>query len=132
MSALPIASLYAGLLALLLVLLTIRVVAARRGAQVAIGDGGDKVLQRRIRAHANFAEYVPIALILLALAEAGGAWWWLLHAIGAALLAGRIIHAANISSLAERIPLRVAGMSLTLTAISAGAVVNLLLVLGRL
>ena len=83
----PIVSVYAAVLGLVFVALSVRVVGARREARIAIGDGGDELLQRRIRAHANFSEYVPIALILLALAESNGAAPLLLHALGVGLLA---------------------------------------------
>ena len=66
----PITALYAGLLAPLFLLLSVRVIRQRRGAKVAVrGDGGDAMLLRRMRVHANFAEYVPLALLLMALAE---------------------------------------------------------------
>ena len=55
-----VTSLYAGLLALLYLYLTSRVIRFRRGRRVDMGDAGDPLLQRYIRAHANFAEYAPI------------------------------------------------------------------------
>jgi uncharacterized membrane protein YecN with MAPEG domain len=61
--------LYAGLLALWLVVLSLRVIQARRAARVSLGDGGNRALQRAIRGQANFAEYVPIALLLLLILE---------------------------------------------------------------
>lgn len=70
MSALPITTGYAALLALLLLALSMRVVDGRRRFGVNLGDGGNAAMQRRIRAHANFIEYVPLLLILLALLEA--------------------------------------------------------------
>ncbi len=127
-----ITSIYAALLGVVFVALSIRVAGTRREAQIAIGDGGDKVLERRIRAHANFAEYVPIALILIALAESNGAPALLLHGLGVGLVAGRVVHALNISSPAERIPLRVVGMATTFTVILVAALANLILCLPRL
>ena len=59
----PITALFAGILAPLYILLALRVSAARRSGKVALGDGGDKNLSRRIRVHANFAEYAPFALV---------------------------------------------------------------------
>jgi uncharacterized membrane protein YecN with MAPEG domain len=55
----------AGLCGLLFLWLTIRVVRVRISSKVIIGDGGDAVLLGRIRAHANFAEYVPMVLVLI-------------------------------------------------------------------
>lgn len=113
----PITALYAGLLAPLFVLLSARVIVRRRSARVAIGHGEDALLLRRMRVHANFAEYVPIALILMALAESMQTSVYLLHATGVALVAGRLIHAYGVSQPKERLPLRVTGMVLTLSVI---------------
>ena len=68
---------YAALLALMYIYLAIRVMMARRDAGVSIGSGGNRMLERRIRVHGNFAEYVPIALILLVLMEMRGSAPWL-------------------------------------------------------
>ena len=59
----------AGLCGLLYLWLSIRVVQVRQSAKVLLGDGGDELLLSRIRAHANFAEYVPICLILIGVIE---------------------------------------------------------------
>ena len=88
-----ITALYAGLLTPLFFILTFRVIGARRSAQVVLGDGEDPKLQRRIRVHANFAEYVPLALILMACAESVKTPAVLLHAIGVVLLLARVSHA---------------------------------------
>jgi len=117
----PITALYAGVLAFVFVVLSFRTIGARRAAKVEIGDGSDRELLRRMRVHANFAEYVPIALILMALAETTKAHPLLLHGIGIALLAGRIVHAYALSQSPHILPLRVAGMVATLTAIMAAA-----------
>ena len=110
----PITALYASLLVPLFLLLASRVIRARRGARVAVGDGGDAVLMRRMRVHANFAEYVPFALLLLALAESLGTNVLVLHGLGIVLLAGRIAHAFGMSQPAEMFAFRVAGVVTTL------------------
>jgi hypothetical protein len=116
---------YAGLLALLFIALSIRVIGARREAGIALGDGGDRSLQRRQRVHANFAEYVPFALVLMLLAEQRGASASIIHGIGLMLVAGRTIHAVGVSGEPERMAMRVVGMGLTFAALGAGALVNL-------
>jgi len=84
---------YAGLLAVLFLLLALRVVGLRRSLQVGLGSGGHEVLDRAVRAHANFSEYVPLALLMLALVEAGTAVpAWGVHALGLMLLLGRLMH----------------------------------------
>lgn len=117
----PIAALYASLLAPLFLLLSSRVIRARRGARVAVGDGGDAVLARCMRVHANFAEYVPLALLLLALAESLGTNAWLLHGLGIALVAGRLAHAAGMSQPRENFAFRVAGVVATFWMIGIAA-----------
>lgn len=115
-----ITALYAAALALILVVLSVRVIAVRRRLRVAVGDAGDDMLARRIRAHANFSEYVPLALILMLAGETAGAPAWMLHALGATLIVGRIIHAWSLS--AHSIPGRTIGMTLTFAVLVGGAV----------
>lgn len=119
MSILLVTALYAAILALVLLVLSFRVIAVRRRLGVAVGDGGDDTLTRRIRAHANFTEYVPIALILMLASELAGAPDWMLHALGATLVVGRIVHAWSLS--AHSIPGRTIGMSLTFLVLLGGA-----------
>jgi uncharacterized membrane protein YecN with MAPEG domain len=89
---------YAGLLGLVLLALSFNVVRLRRKHQVGIGTGDVPELARGIRAHANFCEYVPLALVLLfGLAVAGAAPTWALHVLGGALLVGRVLHAIGLS-----------------------------------
>lgn len=66
---LPITTLLAGIMGLLFVVLSVRVIQARQSTSVALGDGGDKLLTRRMRGHANFCEYAPIGIVLLGLLE---------------------------------------------------------------
>lgn len=113
--------LYAALIAVLYLVLTFRTITLRGRLRVALGDGGDKGLQRAIRAHANFAEYVPLALVLLLLVELSGSSPMVVHSLGAALLLGRTLHAISVSRLQEPLPLRMAGMILTLSCIIVSA-----------
>lgn len=92
-----ITAVYAGLFGLVLITLSYFVVRARRDAGVGVGAGGHEALERAIRAHANFTEYVPLALILLLVAELNGANAVWLHANGLALLVARAIHAWGLS-----------------------------------
>ncbi|MEM8648068.1 MAG: MAPEG family protein [Pseudomonadota bacterium] len=116
---------YAALAALLFVYLSIRVIGARRGTKTALGDGGHQTLQRAIRTHGNFAEYVPLALILMALAELQDRSVYAIHFVGLCLLVGRLLHAYGVSQEPELFKLRVAGMILTFTALISGALINL-------
>ena len=88
--------LYASLLGLLLIALSWGVSKVRLREQVSLGAGELSDLESAIRAHGNFIEYVPFALVLLLLAESAGAQTWLLHALGGSLLAARLLHAYGI------------------------------------
>jgi uncharacterized protein len=112
-------ALHAALLLALYLALTFRVFAARYRAQVMIGTGGDKLLERAVRVHANCAEYVPVFLVTLLAAELCGAAPWALHAAGIAMLAGRALHAAGMAQEPDIRSLRAAGMLLTLVALLA-------------
>jgi len=88
---------YAGLLALVYLVLSYRVVQMRGKGMPSLGDGGLEPLQRRIRGHANFGEYVPFLLLMLGVLELGHlptAW---LHALGATLLVARLLHGYALS-----------------------------------
>jgi len=109
-----ITPLYAALLALLFVVLSFRTLLLRRKLGVAIGAGENPVLARAIRVHANFAEYVPIALLLIAFLEVQINARLLVHGLCIALIVGRILHAYGVSQVEENFRLRVSGMILTL------------------
>lgn len=125
-----ITSLYAGVIALLMTLMSIRVIRARRSKRIGLGDGGDRELLRLMRAQSNCAEYAPITLLLIALAEFQQVNVWLLHGMGLALIAGRLIHAFGFSRRPEIMNMRIVGMALTFAALITGGVVNLALGLG--
>ncbi|GGJ18681.1 MAPEG family protein [Neoroseomonas lacus] len=122
-------TLWAALLAPVCLWLSLRVIGERRHAGVAIGAGDDPVLERAIRAQGNFAEYVPFALVLLALAEGGGTPGWVIHPLGAALLAGRIAHGWGIVRQPEDYRFRVGGMMATFSVIAVAALAALVAVL---
>jgi uncharacterized protein len=108
---------YAALLALVFFLLSIRIIKIRRGQKIALGDAGSHALLRAIRAHANFAEYVPLCLLLLYFAESMVAAELLLHALGSCLLLGRLLHAFGVSHTVENFAFRISGMALTFTSL---------------
>ena len=93
----PITTLYAALLALLFIALAALVVRGRLRHKINLGAGPGGEIEPQVRAHANLAEYAPILLILLLLAELGGAAAWLLHVAGAGFVIARVMHAAGLS-----------------------------------
>ncbi len=94
----PVTLITAGLLGLVFLALTIRVLGRRMSGKIMIGDGGDAQMLERIRAHANFTEHVPLTLILMAGIELtsghGSLWLWL---AGGLLVIARIAHAIGMS-----------------------------------
>jgi uncharacterized protein len=101
--------------------LSVRTLRLRRRLRIAIGDAQEPAMLRAMRVHANFAEYVPLSLLLLYLVEASGADAWFVHALGASLLVGRVAHAYGVSQTKENYRYRVAGMALTFTPLIAMA-----------
>ncbi|MFM8481022.1 MAG: MAPEG family protein [Gammaproteobacteria bacterium] len=97
-----IAGLYAGLCGLLLTILYVRVSQRRLATKIGMGTGSDAILEQRIRAHGNFIESVPIALILLYLFEQAGVDSIYVHAFGVALVLARVAHAQGISTTSGR------------------------------
>ena len=92
----PVTMLYAALLGIFLIMLSWGVSKVRLRERVSLGAGEVSDLESAIRAHGNFIEYVPFALILLMLAESTATQSWLLHTLGGFLLAGRLLHAHGI------------------------------------
>jgi hypothetical protein len=64
-----IVPLYAALLAILFVALSVRTLGLRRSLGIGLGDAGNEQMLRAMRVHSNFAEYVPLSLILLYLVD---------------------------------------------------------------
>jgi len=119
-----ISPLYAGLLALLFLMLSARVSAGRYKHKISIGDGGEKDMVKRIRVQANCAEYVPIGILMLVLAEMQGMPGWLVHFFGLTLLTGRIMHAYGLGSSPQVPKFRIWGMYLTVGMIAVTALSN--------
>ncbi|TQV72481.1 MAPEG family protein [Denitrobaculum tricleocarpae] len=109
---LAISPFFAGLLIVLQVFMTAFVGLYRVKSGIEFLDGGDVTMTRRMRAHGNFIETVPIALLLMVLAELSGAPAVLLWSGGAALLAGRMLHAYTIMKYGTA-PGRAIGMAMT-------------------
>jgi uncharacterized membrane protein YecN with MAPEG domain len=104
--------LYAGLLTLFFVLLSVRVVNLRRRG-ILFGDNGEIGVTRIVRAQANFAEYVPLALLMMGFLEASRHSIYVLHALGIALVVARLLHGLALSFGWQPRTGRVAGAALT-------------------
>lgn len=117
----PAIALYAALLGLVYVRLSLRVIGHRRSSKIAIGTKGDVHLERAARVHGNFAEYAPLGLVLIYFVEATGYPWWVVHPLGVLLLAGRLLHAHGVAQEREDYRFRVSGMVGTFLALIASA-----------
>jgi hypothetical protein len=120
---LPITALYAGILALIAIVLSIQVGRMRLRKGIAILHGSDMELAQTIRRHANFTETVPLALILLGILELNGGGTTLLHSLGIALVIARVIHPIGLVHDNLRSPLRgIGALATTLVTLIAAVV----------
>lgn len=121
-----VTSIIAAVLTLIFVKLSFAVIGLRRKNQVGLGSGGHEDLERAIRAQANFAEYVPFGILLIACLELNGAPWWLVIIPGIALIIGRLIHAVGIKEPPPNFNKRVLGMKFTFVTLISLAILNLM------
>ena len=122
-----ITALYAGILGLISIPLAFAAGSKRGKLKVSVGDGGDPELLLAMRRHANFVEFVPLALILVALLELGGVSGTAIHAMGAGLVVARIAHATGLKADTLSNPGRAigaAGSTLVILVASVWAIVN--------
>ncbi len=92
MTAVQAAGYWSGLLIVLLVVLSVRVVVNRRKHKVLFGDGGNEPMTLASRAFGNAAEYTPLAIGALILMALTGCPAWAVHAVGGAFFIGRVVH----------------------------------------
>lgn len=122
---LHITAFYGGLLAVLYLILSARVIAARRDAGTDLDRRRDAELFKLVRVQGNFTRYVPLTLILMALAESMAPPRPLIHLTGLLLLAGRLLHAYGASVSPPMTGYRFYGATLTLAAMALAAVICL-------
>lgn len=115
--SISVSPIYAALLGLIFVYLSFLTIGARRSAHVALGHNDNPRLLKRMRAHGNFQEYVPIGLILLILVDMLWASNAKVHFAGVCLVVGRLVHAYSVTMEKEDFRFRVTGMLLTFTSI---------------
>lgn len=120
-----ITSIIASILAIIFIKLSFAVIGLRRKNQIGLGSGGHDDLERAIRAQGNFAEYVPLGIILIACLELNGAPWWLVAIPGITLIIGRLIHAKGIRVPPPDFSKRVLGMKCTFITLISLVILNL-------
>jgi uncharacterized membrane protein YecN with MAPEG domain len=122
---------YTAVLALLYAALGLQVVRLRVRNLAGFGDGGSAELRSAIRAHAHFAEYVPIIALMAAMLESSGLSATRVHLLMGALLVARLLHPFGIYARSQTLRFRVCrvgGMLIT----SAVMVACAMLILSRL
>ncbi len=105
--------LYSAILTFLFVYLSMRTISLRRRLKISIGHSENAEMLRAIRAHSNFAEYTPLALLLLGFLEFYQTPTLVLHVLGLCLTIGRFLHAFGVSQVHENFKFRVSGMMMT-------------------
>lgn len=118
MDTLPVTLVLAGAAAIFLVLISFPIANRRRATQLSAGDGGDEKFNRLIRAQANFAEYTPLAIIVIGLIEMNGFAQIFVCSLAAAFAAGRLLHVVGM--LGPVLPARALGMILTFGVLLVG------------
>ncbi|MGA0546227.1 MAPEG family protein [Brevundimonas sp. VNH65] len=111
--AIQAVALWTGLCLILLLVLTYRVSAQRRKHRVSLGDGGHEPVNVAVRAFGNAVEYIPMGLVAITVVAMLGWTAAVIHALGAALFLGRILHAVGMHSAKQPAPGRLFGMVLT-------------------
>jgi uncharacterized membrane protein YecN with MAPEG domain len=120
-----VTSIIAAVLTGIYIKLSFAVIGLRREKKVGLGSGGNEDLERAIRAHGNFAEYVPFGILLIACLELNGAPWWLVAIPGIALIIGRLLHAEGIRTPPPDFSKRIQGMKLTFGTLISLIILNL-------
>jgi uncharacterized membrane protein YecN with MAPEG domain len=116
-----ITALYAAALAVMYVGLAFTVVRQRFKLRIGLGDGQQPELIKAIRIHGNFAEYVPLLLVIMLIAEQQHVAGWQLHVLGGLTLGGRLLHLVGLLQTSGTSIPRVLGMVATFTALLLGA-----------
>lgn len=97
MTSMESAALYAGIFVIFFIVLKGRVGRVRMSEKIGFGDGANERLQRVIRVQGNAVEDVPVTLVGILALGALSAPVWLIHALGAGLLIGRVLHAIGLT-----------------------------------
>jgi uncharacterized membrane protein YecN with MAPEG domain len=106
---LPITMTLAGAAAILHIWLAMRVSQGRRQFKVSVGDGGNEGLLRRIRAHGNYIETMPLVIILVGLLELAGGDNRILWGAAILYIFARLLHVFGMDG-DHRMRLRFIGM----------------------
>jgi uncharacterized protein len=121
-----VTAVFTGVLTLMFIKLSFNVIALRKKHKVSLGHGCIDDLDRAIRTHGNFSEYVPLGLVLMGALEINGAPMLLVVVLGALLVIGRYLHAKGTHEAPPVFTNRVKGMQFTFFALGALALSNII------
>ena len=119
---------YLAILALLYAVLALQVMRLRQSNRADFGDGDSARLLSAIRVHANFAEYVPIIALMVALLEMSGTSALRVHVLMGTLLVSRLLHPLGMYAKPNTLPFwigRAGGIAITLGLLIASALMIL-------
>jgi len=116
-------------LSVLLLVLSWAVIQQRRESGMSLGDGGVSALERKIRAQGNLAEYGPMFILLIAIAEIRVGTAFVLWALSATFLAARVLHGYGLSFSSHNPKFRSVGMVMTLIAFVGAIITNIVIVI---
>jgi uncharacterized membrane protein YecN with MAPEG domain len=120
----PVFFVCAGLLGLLVVLLTVNVGRMRGTKKINLGDGGDPEMMAAIRAHANLIEFAPLCLLLIYMAS-DFYGFWTTAGLSVVLLISRVLHAGGmVGAIPQGRFLGASGTTLVLTVASIMLVIS--------
>ena len=127
---LPITCITAGILGILFFIHSVRTIKGRTATGTNLGDGGNDLMIRRIRIHGNFAEYIPLLLLMMLVLELAEVPTYALVAMSASIILGRIFHFYGLYSKETPGVARVLGMQLTLWPLMLASMYLLVLGIG--
>jgi uncharacterized protein len=111
---------YTAYLTLVYLILSFNVIRIRRSLGIKLGSGTNHMLERAVRMHGNFSEYVPLGLLLLLVLELQRFQPWVIHLCGFSLIVGRVLHAVALHR--DVLAIRIAGMILTFVSLGGSAI----------
>ena len=130
MTMLPVTLCAAAAAAIINIWLSLRIGGVRRAEKISIGDGGHELLGRRMRAQLNFAENVPLALVLMAAVELSGKGSRWLAIVAAVFMLGRVAHGIGMDGKGFEVG-RGIGTTTTILALLGLSIYAILIALGQ-
>jgi len=123
---------YIAIFALVQAAMVVWIAKSRYKEKVALGNGDSDLVEVRSRVYGNFTEVVPLAILLMLIAELGGAPIWVIHWMGGLMIISRLSHAKGLLTPPRYGAYRMAGMLLTMAVFLIGACLCITLAIPRM